>query len=123
MFIALQGTGGYASKPNGTANNYPECWSEPNCGNYTSAAVKTWLLTGGRRLDAANSYGDMKSVGIGLAASGVAREDVFLLQKVGNSLSMGYNDVMLQFDDILQQMNVTYVDLLLIHWPTSPASK
>ena len=35
---------------------------------------------------------------------------------------MGYNDTISQTDYLLQQMNLTYVDLLLNHWPTSPAS-
>ena len=35
---------------------------------------------------------------------------------------MGYNDTMQQADYLLSQMGLTYVDLLLNHWPTSPAS-
>ena len=34
---------------------------------------------------------------------------------------MGYEDTLSQFANLLQQMNTTYVDLLLNHWPTSPA--
>jgi len=35
---------------------------------------------------------------------------------------MGYNDTLQQFDFLLEQMNTPYVDLVLNHWPTSPAS-
>jgi diketogulonate reductase-like aldo/keto reductase len=35
---------------------------------------------------------------------------------------MGYNDTLQQFDYLLQQMNTPYVDIVLNHWPTSPAS-
>jgi diketogulonate reductase-like aldo/keto reductase len=35
---------------------------------------------------------------------------------------MGYNDSLQQFDFLLQQMQTPYCDLLLNHWPTSPAS-
>ena len=34
----------------------------------------------------------------------------------------GYNDTLSQFDFLLVQMNVSYVDLVLNHWPTSPAT-
>jgi diketogulonate reductase-like aldo/keto reductase len=62
------------------------------------------------------------SVGIAMAESGLPRENIFLLQKTGNWNTMGYNDTLLQMELILEQMNLTYVDLLLNHWPTSPAS-
>ena len=35
---------------------------------------------------------------------------------------MGYEDTLSQFSNILLQMNVSYVDLTLNHWPTSTAS-
>ena len=120
-FIGL-GTGGYGSDHN-AYNAYPECWMEiVGCGNYTVEAVKAWLALGGRRLDAADSYDTQFSVGVAMAESGVAREEIFLLQKTGSWNPMGYNDTLDQFDFLLQQMNVSYVDLLLNHWPTSPAT-
>ena len=62
-------------------------------------------------------------MGAALAASGVPREEIFLLSKVGPSQPLGYNDTLSQFSAILQEMNVTYVDSLLIHWPWPSASK
>ena len=35
---------------------------------------------------------------------------------------MGYTDTISQFDVLLSQMGVAYTDLVLNHWPTSPAS-
>ena len=120
-YIGL-GTGGYGATHN-AYGQYPECWMEiANCGNYTVAAVKQWLALGGRRLDAADSYDTQYSVGVAMAESGVARSDIFLLSKTGNWNPMGYNDTLSQFDFLLEQMNTTYTDLLLNHWPTSPAS-
>jgi len=82
-FIGL-GTGGYGATPN-AYGAYPECWMElVGCGNHTVEAVKSWLALGGRRLDAADSYDTQVSVGIAMAESGVARSDIFLLQKTGN---------------------------------------
>ena len=93
-----------------------------SCGPYTIEAVGLWLAAGGRRLDAANSYDTQTSVGIAMAQSGVPRSDMFLLQKTGSWNPMGYLDTFSQMQVILEQMNVTYVDLLLNHWPTSTAS-
>ena len=61
------------------------------CGQYTQEAVKSWLRIGGRRLDAANSYYTQVDVALAMKASGVPREDIFLLQKTGNPNPMGYN--------------------------------
>jgi diketogulonate reductase-like aldo/keto reductase len=82
------------------------------CGNHTVEAVKQWLALGGRRLDAADSYDTQYSVGVAMAESGVARSDIFLLQKLGNWNPMGYNDTFSQFDFMLTQMNTSYVDIV-----------
>lgn len=119
--VSLQGTGGYGSTK-GAYNAYPECWMEiAGCGNYTIQAVQTWLSVGGRRIDAADSYDTQTSVGLGIVASGVPRSDIFVLQKTGSWNPMGYNDTLSQFSNLLQQMGLTYVDIVLNHWPTSTA--
>ena len=92
------------------------------CGNFTVKSVTSWLNVGGRRLDCADSYDTQTSVGIAMGMSPVPRKDIFVLQKTGNWNPMGYQDSIYQFNNLLQQMNVSYVDLLLNHWPTSPAS-
>ena len=123
------------------------------CGPYTQEAVKAWLKIGGRRLDSADSYNTQVAVGLAMKASGVARKDIFLLQKVGNTNPMGYNETLQQTASsaleswrtplsffhvghirqsislhatiplpVLRDMGVTYVDLMLNHWPTSPAT-
>lgn len=66
------------------------------CGPYTQEAVKAWLALGGRRLDSADSYNTQVSVGKAMKASGVPRKDIFLLQKVGNTNPMGFNDTLTQ---------------------------
>ena len=76
------GTGSYSDDPAVGYGGYPECWSTlAGCGAYTEKAVGAWLAAGGRRLDAANSYGSQISVGKAMAASGVPRADIFLLSK------------------------------------------
>jgi diketogulonate reductase-like aldo/keto reductase len=65
----------------------------------------------------------MADVGAAISASGVPREDLFILQKVGPSLPLGYADSLKQFEDIKAAMNVSYVDALLVHWPWPSMSK
>lgn len=122
------GTGGYSAKP--VSGNdcaiYPECWNEGNgCGPAVTNATVSFLqlaATNGVspiRIDNANSYDDVISIGIAIATSGVPRSQVFLLSKVGSGFSMGYNDTWTQTRSILAAQGVSYVDALLIHWPTS----
>ena len=85
----------------------------------TNATV-TWLKSGGRRIDHGDSYEDMVSVGAGIKASGVPRSEIFITTKVGDGgLGLGTEDINTQFEYYLQQVGISYVDLLLIHWPTS----
>ena len=82
------GTGSYSDDPTVGYGGYPECWSTlAGCGAYTERAVGAWLAAGGRRIDAANSYGSQISVGRAMAASPVPREDVFLLSKGASAAS------------------------------------
>jgi diketogulonate reductase-like aldo/keto reductase len=129
------GTGAYSDVNLGNASSYPECWTgnggagggAGSCGLYVRDAVTAWLQAGGRRIDAANSYQDQVDVGIAMnnfINSGAAtREEIFLLSKVGPSHPLGGNDVKAQFQGVLSDMNVSYVDLLLVHWPWFSASK
>lgn len=118
------GTGGYASDPSVGYGHYPECWSTTTgCGNYTYTAVLTWLKAGGRRLDCANSYNNQVSVGQAVKDSGIDRKDIFILQKIGPSQPLGYQDALNQFAKIKSDMQVDYVDLLLIHWPVQNPSQ
>lgn len=111
-FVGL-GTGGYGFDPNSTK---PECWTD-ECGT-SAKPIAEWLKMGGVRIDDANSYYHMKGTRAGIEMSGKAREDIFLLSKTGPADSLGYEDTLAQ----VREMNATYgtyVDALLIHWPTS----
>jgi len=45
--------------------------------------------------------------------------DLFILSKVGFRDPMGYNEAVRQFEKIKNDLQVDYVDMLLIHWPTA----
>lgn len=116
------GTGAYRGAGAPSCAAYPECWSEAGgCSAAIAGGVSAWLRLGGRRLDCANSYGSQRAVAAGMAAAGLPREELFVLQKTGSTLAMGYEDTLAQMADILADMNLTRVELLLVHWPTSAA--
>jgi 2,5-diketo-D-gluconate reductase B len=78
-------------------------------------AVKTALQVGYTHLDTAAFYGNEKEVGEGLRASGVKREEVFICTKVRENNLMPENFVR-SLDQSLANLQLPYVDLLLIHW-------
>ena len=66
-----------------------------------------WFSVGGRRLDCADSYHDQKAVGQAIKKSGVPRDEIFILQKVGTSHPLGYQDSLDQFEQIKKDMGVS----------------
>ena len=78
-------------------------------------AVKTALQLGYRHLDTAAFYGNEKENGEGLRASGVKREEVFICTKVRQGDLMP-DDFARVLDQSLANLQLPYVDLLLIHW-------
>jgi 2,5-diketo-D-gluconate reductase B len=80
-------------------------------------AMKTALEVGYRHLDTANHYGNEKENGEALRASGVKREDVFITTKVRQDDAMpdAFARVV---EQSLANLQLPYVDLLLIHWPS-----
>ena len=111
---------GFYGTNNESYGTYPECGAEPvGCGVYTEKAVYTWLSqAGGRRLDCANSYYNHRSVAQGIKQSGVNRADIFILSKVGPTFPLGFNETIQQAMNILEELQTSWIDLLLIHWPS-----
>ncbi|MCF2525960.1 aldo/keto reductase [Yinghuangia soli] len=88
----------------------------------TEVAVRTALEAGYRSIDTAAAYENETGVGAALAASGLAREDVFVTTKLWNR-NQGYDATLRAFDDSLAKLGVEYVDLYLIHWPMPAADR
>jgi len=78
-------------------------------------AVKAALQMGYRHLDTAAAYGNEVENGEGLRQSGVKRADVFITTKVreNNLTPENFNK---SLDQSLKNLQLPYVDLLLIHW-------
>ncbi len=77
------------------------------------------MEVGYRRIDTAALYGNEAEVGRGIRESGIDREDVFVTTKIWND-RQGYNESLKAIDESLQRLDLGYLDMLLIHWP-SPA--
>jgi diketogulonate reductase-like aldo/keto reductase len=78
-----------------------------------------WALEAGYRLiDTAKIYGNEQGVGSAIAKSKIPREEIFLTTKLWNE-DQGYESALKAVDGSLSRLNVAYVDLYLIHWPTT----
>jgi len=84
-----------------------------NCAEIVAAALKA----GYRHIDTAWKYGTEKGVGEGIRASGVPRKEIFLCTKVSHEY-LRAADFAKSVDESLKNLQVDYVDLLHVHWPT-----
>ena len=80
------------------------------------AQIAANLAAGARHLDCARIYGNEAAVGRAVRASGVPRCELFLTTKLWMDEARPER-VAAALDDSLQQLQTSYVDLLLIHWP------
>ena len=83
----------------------------------TQQAVEQALEAGYRHIDTAAVYGNEEGVGRALAASGLARDDVFVTTKLWNS-EHGSDKPRPAIEHSLELLGLDAVDLYLIHWPT-----
>jgi len=86
----------------------------------TITATKDALEAGFRHFDCAERYGNEREVGsalqAGLAAGGIAREDIFVTTKLWNS-NHRPERVEPAFQGSLDRLGLKYLDLYLIHTP------
>jgi diketogulonate reductase-like aldo/keto reductase len=83
------------------------------------ARVEEALEAGYRHIDTAAAYNNEQGVGRALAASDLARDDVFITTKLRNG-EQGRTSAADALRNSLERLGLEYVDLYLIHWP-SPA--
>jgi 2,5-diketo-D-gluconate reductase A len=82
----------------------------------TADAVTRALLAGYRHIDTAAAYQNEAAVGQAVRASGLDRDEVFITTKCFNDRH-GYEQARKAFQDSLEQLELDFVDLYLIHWP------
>lgn len=80
-------------------------------------AVSHALQVGYRHIDTAAIYDNEEGVGAGIRDSGLKREEVFVTTKIWNA-AQGFEAAGEALEESLQRLQMEYVDLLLIHWPT-----
>ncbi|MFI2236328.1 aldo/keto reductase [Streptomyces chrestomyceticus] len=89
-------------------------WQVPD--DEAATAVGNALEAGYRSIDTAAIYGNEEGTGKALAASGIARDELFVTTKLWND-EQGYDSTLRAFDTSLGKLGLEYVDLYLIHWP------
>ncbi|WP_329460035.1 aldo/keto reductase [Streptomyces sp. NBC_01497] len=89
-------------------------WQVPD--DEAAAAVGTAIEAGYRSIDTAAIYGNEEGTGKAIAASGIARDELFVTTKLWNS-EQGHDTTLKAFDASLERLGLDYVDLYLIHWP------
>lgn len=92
-----------------------------NNGHETEEAVLKALELGYRLIDTAAVYGNEASVGRAIKRSGVSRKDIFVTTKLWNA-DQGAGAIT-AFEKSLEYLDVSYIDLFLIHWPAPAADK
>lgn len=90
-------------------------WQVPD--DVAEHACTTAFEVGYRHIDTAALYGNEEGVGRAIAASGLARDEVYITTKVWNT-DHGRERTYAAMDASLDRLGLDYVDLYLIHWPT-----
>jgi len=85
-------------------------------GSECKYAVRKALELGYRHIDTAERYWNQPE--IGEAIKDFDRSSIFLTSKVWRS-NLHYDDVVKSCDRTLRELNTSYLDLYLIHWPNS----
>ncbi len=80
-------------------------------------AVKGAITVGYRHIDCASIYKNEKEIGVALKEaidSGIKREDLWITSKVWNDM---HDDVRTSCLQSIEDLQVGYLDLYLVHWP------
>jgi 2,5-diketo-D-gluconate reductase A len=100
----------------GTLGIQPDRERTASNAELTAQVVGLALEAGYRQLDTAQNYGNEQGVGKAIAASGIARQELYVTSKLGDR-NHRPDDVRRSFDQTLEDLGLDYLDLFLIHWP------
>lgn len=81
-------------------------------------ATKWAFEAGYRHIDTAAYYGNEEWLGEEIKESGIDRKDLFITSKLWNS-EHGYEETKAAFEKTMKKLDLDYLDLYLIHWPTA----
>ena len=82
----------------------------------TEECVLDAIRIGYRSIDTAQAYGNEEGVGNALVKCGLPREEFFITTKVWIS-NAGYEKAKASIEESLNKLQISYIDLLLIHQP------
>ena len=82
----------------------------------TAATVGSAFEVGYRHIDTAQMYQNEQGVGEAIAASGIARDELYVTTKLNNGFHAP-DDARRSFEESLQKLGLDRVDLFLVHWP------
>ncbi len=92
--------------------------------NEAYESVKLALKNGYRHIDTAAFYENEKYVANAIkdfmAETNTKREDIFVTSKVWKT-ELGYKKTLRAFEKTMDEMQMDYLDLYLVHWPASSA--
>ncbi|MGB3895443.1 MAG: aldo/keto reductase [Mycolicibacter sinensis] len=88
----------------------------------TEQAVRTALAAGYRHIDTAALYGNEREVALAVAASGLPRDEVYVVTKLWNA-DQGYDSTLVAFEKSMDRLGLDTLDLYLIHWPLPARGK
>ncbi|MCH5155297.1 MAG: aldo/keto reductase [Clostridiales bacterium] len=87
----------------------------------TERCVLDALSVGYRSIDTAQCYGNEREVGLACRVSGIARSELFITTKLW--ACRGYRDTADSIERSLRELDLDYIDLLLIHEPTGDVNE
>jgi 2,5-diketo-D-gluconate reductase A len=88
----------------------------------TQRVVEEALEIGYRHIDTATGYNNETEVGKAIAATGIARDQLFITTKMNNDDHRA-GDVKGAFQRSLDRLGTDFLDLYLIHWPLPALGK
>lgn len=81
-------------------------------------SVEAAIRHGYRHIDTAVGYENHDAVGQGIARAGIAREELFVTSKIPRE-KLAYDDVLSACQESLRELDLSYLDLFLVHWPNN----
>lgn len=80
------------------------------------------LDAGYRRIDTAALYDNEFEIGAAIRKSSLPREEIYVTTKIWNDRH-GFDNALEAIDESLARLNIDYIDMLLIHWPSPAQNK